>query len=148
MTLGLKTETSQTFFSFPFVMDNKNFQMFLNCFPPPIVVNDKKFYRYYDKQNPEQDKVYDEKFDAAATIWMHWVLYDLLTSKSFEEIQERCRCPIFDYCKYRELINNDYNCTRTPWLNIKENQESICPYGMATHSFGLFQNNLDINVGR
>lgn len=141
---SIKSEYSPTFFSYPFVMDVKDFLMFNNCFPPPIVVNDKKFYRYYDKQNPEQDKIYDENFQAASTIWMHWVLHDLLISKSLDELNAKCRCPLIENCEFKESVGNEYNCQTAPWENIKENTETVCPYGMATHSFGLWQNNLDI----
>lgn len=142
----IKENLSPTFFSYPFVMSIDNFLMLNGFFPPPIVVNNKQFYRYYDKQNPDQDKVYEEYFQSAATIWMHWVLYDLLTSKNSDEINKKCKCPLFENCDYKEAVGNEYNCQTAPWMNIKENIKTICPYGMATHSFGLWQNDLDIRI--
>jgi hypothetical protein len=142
----LKDNFSPTFFSYPFVMSMDNLLLLNNIFPPPLVVNDKQFYRYYAKQNPEQDKNYEEYFQSAATIWMHWVLYDLLTSKTKDEINRKCKCPLFENCVYKKAVGNEYNCKHAPWLNIKFNTETICPYGMATHSFGLWQNDLDIRI--
>ncbi len=147
LSSDIKENCSPTFYSYPFVMNSiQDFLMFNSCFPPPIIVNDKKFYRYYDKQNPEQDKIYDEHFEAASTIWMHWVLYDLLTSKTVAQINTKCKCPLIDNCEFKEAVGNEYYCATTPWLNIKENAENVCTYGMATHSFGLWQNDLDMRL--
>jgi hypothetical protein len=34
----------------------------------------------------------------------------------------------------------------SPWEIIKNKDKIICQYGMAAHSFGLWQNSLDIKI--
>lgn len=147
MSVVIKQTHMPTYYSNPFVENNiQDLLTLIRLFPPPIIFKDNKFHRYSDEQNPEKDKSNDEHFEAASSIRMHWVLYDLLTSRTVAEINEKCKCPLIDNCESKDAVGNEYNCATAPWLNIKENAETVCTYGMATHSFGLWQNDLDIRL--
>ena len=76
------------------------------------------------------------------------VLYDLLCSETQAQINARFHCPLHDSCLVRHEIGEDYICKTAPWDIIKNEKKITCQYGMAAHSFGLWQNNLDIKIDK
>lgn len=135
---------NSTFFFHTLLMPLKDVSMMAATFPPPILLRNGEFNRYSDVNNSAEDQRYESAFQAAGTIWNHWMLYDLLTTKTSKEINDKCCCPMFDGCTYKAKIGHQYTCKTAPWEIIKESHEIICPYGMAAHSFGLWQNTLEI----
>lgn len=146
MVYNLKKLTSPTFFSMSFCMDWENFALFFQCFPSPAYISDGALYRTASTNSEIEDSEFMKNFEAATTIWSHKLLYDVLTSKNKKQLDERCICPLYENCQDRLKINDDYTCSRAPWEIIKNEKKIICQYGMAAHSFGLWQNSLDINL--
>ncbi|QKG54947.1 hypothetical protein [Hymenobacter sp. BRD67] len=114
--------------------------------PPPILLDNGITMSYWDKANAKKDQRYEEAFQAASTIRSHWMLYNLLTARTVDEINKKCSCPLYDGCEFREKINLDYYCKTAPWQVVKDSGGIVCPYGMATHSFGLWQNELEVRM--
>jgi len=148
LTIELKKITSKTFFSLPFAMSWENFTVFYVLYAPPIFINDGIFYRSFSKNEQWQENEFIKNFEAASTIWSHRVLYDLLCSENLEQINKNCKCPLYDGCSVRSEIGEDYICNTAPWEIIKGKKKAECQYGMAAHSFGLWQNNLEIKINK
>ncbi|MBI2279164.1 MAG: hypothetical protein HYU68_00500 [Bacteroidetes bacterium] len=146
LVYNIKKLASPTFFSMPFCMDWYNFSLFFQFLPSPAYINNGIFYRTVSSISDEQDNKFIKNFEAATTIWSHRILYDLLCSENLNQINERCQCPLYEGCHIRPKIDEDYICKMTPWEIIKNKNKIICQYGMAAHSFGLWQNTLDIKI--
>jgi hypothetical protein len=146
LVYNFKKLTSPTFFSMAFCMHWPDFAMFFQCFPSPIYINNGVLMRTVSMDSEAEDKRFIKNFEAASTIWSHKILYDLLCSESLEQITERSLCPLYENCHIRSEIGQDYICKMTPWEIIKNEQKIICQYGMASHSFGLWQNVLNIKT--
>jgi len=146
LVYNLKKLTSPTFFSMAFCMDWQNFALFFQCFPSPTYIKEGVLMRTVSIISEEQDKEFIKNFEAATTIWSHRVLYELLCSETLDQLNERCSCPLYENCHIRPQIDDDYTCKTAPWEIIKNDKKIICQYGMATHSFGLWQNKLDIKT--
>lgn len=144
LVYGLKEVTSPTFFSMSFIMDWQNFALFFQCFPSPAYLKNGALYRTVSANSKEEDKEFIKNYEAATTIWSHRILYDLLCSETIEQLNEKSICPLYETCHIRQQINDDYTCKTAPWEIIKNEKKIICQYGMAAHSFGLWQNTLDI----
>jgi hypothetical protein len=146
LVYNLKKLTSPTFFSMAFCMDWKNFALFFQCFPSPAYISNGTLLRTVSKNSEEEDQEFVKNFEAATTIWSHKLLYDLLCSENQDQIKQRSICPLYDNCHIRPQIGDDYTCKMSPWEIIKNKDKIICQYGMAAHSFGLWQNSLDIKI--
>jgi hypothetical protein len=146
LVYNLKKMTSPTFFSMAFCTDWPNFALLFQCFPSPAYLNNGVLYRTVSINSDEEDSEFMKNFEAATTIWSHRILYDLLCSENQSQLNERCQCPLYEGCHIRPQIDDDYTCKMAPWEVIKNKKKIICQYGMATHSFGLWQNTLDIKT--
>ena len=136
----------ETFFSMAFCMDWENFALLFQTFPSPTYLNDDILYRNVFLESEETDKEFLKSFEAATTIWSHKVLYDLLCSENIEQIDKNAKCPLYKNCHLRTQIDDDYTCKMSPWKIIKNEKKIICQYSMAAHSFGLWQNSLEIKI--
>jgi len=143
---ALKEVTSRTFFSMSFTMPWQQFALFFQCFPSPAYIKNGLLYRTVSANSEEEDKEFIKNFEAATTIWSHRIIYDLLCSENQKQINERYHCPLYENCTIRTEIGEDYICKMNPWEIIKGKDKAICQYGMAAHSFGLWQNTLDIKT--
>jgi hypothetical protein len=146
-----KSNYSPTLFSAPFCMDWKNIGLLFRELPPPVMLNNGNLMRHFSTnlnavEKEKEDKGYLINFEAATTIWSHRLLYDLLCSETVAQIKQRCECPLYEGCEKRLEINDSYTCKNAPWEIIKNEAKIICQYGMAAHSFGLWQNTLDIVI--
>lgn len=139
-----KNKGSKTFFSLPFCMGNSDFASFYTIFPPPAYFRNGIFYRNMS-MNKDDDHEFNKEFEAATTIWSHRMVYDLLCSNNLTDFQNHSSCPLYDECETRIEIGDNYTCKSAPWEIIKNEKKIICQYGMAAHSFGLWQNTLDID---
>lgn len=146
LVYNLKKLTSPTFFSMAFCMDWQNFAIFFQCFPSPAYISNGTLLRTVSINSEEEDQEFVKNFEAATTIWSHKLLYDLLCSENQEQISQRSVCPLYENCHIRPQIDDDYTCKMSPWEIIKNKDKIICQYGMAAHSFGLWQNSLDIKI--
>ncbi len=136
---------SQTIFTSGFYGDWNALAALLKILPPPIYLDKgvmKKNYARFPDENMEDE--FEKSFEAASTIWSHRILYELLVSESTDEVNKKCKCPLYEGCIIKEDIGEQYTCATAPWEIIKNEKKIICPYGMASHSFGLWQNTLNI----
>ena len=147
--IGIKQKTpAPMFFSLPFVMDWQGFADFYKLYAPPIFFKNDEMLRSVSLEAEWQENEFIKNFEAASTIWSHRVLYDLLCSENLEQINKNCKCPLYDGCSVRSEIGEDYICNTAPWEIIKGKKKAECQYGMAAHSFGLWQNNLEIKINK
>lgn len=145
--IGIKQKIpAPTFFSLPFAMEWQKFADFYKLYAPPVFFKNGVMHRTVSVETEWQDKEFVKNFEAASTIWSHRVLYDLLCSENIEQINKNCKCPLYDGCSVRSEIGEDYICKTTPWEIIKGKKKAQCQYGMAAHSFGLWQNELKIEI--
>ncbi|WP_281631527.1 hypothetical protein [Flavobacterium luteolum] len=142
----IKKNNAPSFFSLPFTTDWKDFALLFESFPSPVYIKDGILMRTYSNNSDDVDKEFNKEFDAASTIWSHRILYDFLCSENLKQIDQRGKCPMYENCHFRPQIGDDYTCKRSPWEIIKNEKEIVCYYGMAAHSYGLWQNNLDIKT--
>ena len=134
----------KTFLSYAFTMNAYNFGLLFKSFKPPVYIRNNIFYRNINEENIESDSEFIKDFEAATTLWSHRIFYDFLTSTNKEELNNRCACPLYDNCSDKIKIDDEYTCKTAPWAIIKNSKKIICQYGMAVHSFGLWQNKLEI----
>ena len=146
MVYKIKRKYNPTFFSVPFCMDWGNFALFFQTFPSPAYLDNGVLCRTVSINSDEEDNKFLRNFEAASTIWSHRILYDLLCSENLVQINERSQCPLYENCHIRPQIKDDYICKTAPWEIIKNTKKIICQYGMAAHSFGLWQNTLEIII--
>ncbi|GAB2961689.1 hypothetical protein GCM10027048_32390 [Hymenobacter coalescens] len=139
-------DVSPVVFFYSLLMQPAALAQLIALAPPPILLNNGVEVSYHDEANVTKDQKYEEAFQAATTIRSHWMLYNLLTAKTIAKIKEQCSCPLYDGCTFRQKINQDYFCSTAPWQVVKESTDIVCPYGMATHSFGLWQNELEVRM--
>jgi len=130
-----------------FCMDWKTLGTIFMAFPAPVYFDNGILAGNLAKDD-NQKKFFLEEFERASTFWAHRIIFDLLCSKDLKEVEQRCECPLLERCEIR--LENDeeytYICKRSPWEIVKGKQEAPCIYGMAVHSMGLWQNDLEINT--
>lgn len=89
-------------------------------------------------------------FDNALVIWAHRRIYDLLRSTTRKEMEDNSRCPLYNggKCQYidRYDTSKSYDCSMSPWMVVKGERQALCPYSVAAHSMGLWQNDISINL--
>lgn len=89
-------------------------------------------------------------FDNALVIWSHRRIYDLLRSTTRKEMEENSICPLYNggECPYldRYDASKGYDCRMSPWMVVKGEKQALCPYSVAAHSMGLWQNEVSINL--
>ncbi len=141
---NMKAYGSKTFFSLPFSASHTDFGLFFTTFPPPVYFNNGVFFRNMSL-NKGEDQDFNTQFESATTIWSHWLLYDLLTAETAENFRDHSTCPLYEGCEMRTEIGEDYTCKTAPWEIVKNEKKLFCQYGMAAHSFGLWQNTLDVD---
>lgn len=137
---------SDTIFTSGFYGDWNALVALFKIFPPPVYIDHGIMKKNYNRfpENADLDDEFEKSFEAASTIWSHRILYELLVSESVESINEKCKCPLFEGCTIKEVINDEYTCVSTPWEIIKNKDGITCQFGMASHSFGLWQNSIQI----
>ncbi|WPQ61269.1 hypothetical protein SIO70_23200 [Chitinophaga sancti] len=134
----------QTYFSWPFTENWELLAELFDFYPPPIYIKDGELLGTKSTLSDVNEK-YQENYDAAETFWFHREIYDLLIADSITKINEKSECPIYNTCPVKDVLDDHYTCKTAPWQIIKGKEKFHCPYGMAAHSFGLWQNNIEIN---
>lgn len=110
---------SKTFFSMAFILPWQDFARFYSIYAPPILMNDNIQNRSVSTTSTELDNIYKNNFDNATTIWAHRVLYDLLCSENLNQINNRCKCPLYENCTIRLELDVSYICKSAPWEIVK-----------------------------
>jgi hypothetical protein len=140
-------EIAPTFFSLPFIMPWKDFAQFFQIYPFPAYFKTATLLGNVASDGNEDDNVaFKGSFEAASTFWVHRVLYDLLTVENVEQLKKRAHCPLFEGCTIKAQLDEEYICRTAPWEIVKGKTQAPCLYGLAAHSFGLWQNSLDFKI--
>ena len=94
-------------------------------------------------------RIANNDFDHVLVVWFHRRIYDLLKSESKEDFEKNATSLIYNNgnCPYISKYKTDksYDCKTAPWMVVKGETHAMCPYAVAAHSLGLWQNNLEIN---
>lgn len=98
--------------------------------------------------NDKMSLLAQRDFENALVIWIHRRMYDLLRSETHEAFMKHSSCPIYNdgKCQYIKQYKEDkrYDCKMSPWMVVKGETKALCPYAVAAHSMGLWQNDLDV----
>lgn len=119
------------------------------CFPAPLIKQGNEVKGQQIKSNEELNIAARHDFEQAIVIWSHRCIYDLLKSQKREEFVNNSICPLYNdgNCLYLNKYTSakQYDCRTAPWMVVKGEKQALCPYAVAAHSMGLWQNDLDIH---
>ena len=120
-----------------------------SCFPAPLIRRGSEVLGQRIIGNDKMSQMANNDFENALVVWFHRRIYDLLKSESKEDFEKNATCLIYNNgnCPYISKYKTDksYDCKTAPWLVVKGEKQAMCPYAVAAHSLGLWQNDLDIN---
>ena len=116
-----------------------------DTFPAPLIKQDGEIKGTSLNSDPTNKDTQDS-FDAALAIWSLRRIYLVLTATKHKTINEYSACPLFEKCRYKYQVDDDYSCQRAPWEVVKGRKKADCPYAAAAHTMGLWQNSLDIII--
>lgn len=125
-------------------------QIVYSCFPVPLIKIGEEILSQDIGGNDPLSIAAKRDYENALVIWSHRRIYDLLKSTNHEEAQKNATCPLYnggkcEYIKnYKE--NKTYDCKTAPWMVVKGEKQALCPYAIAAHSMGLWQNELEIHL--
>lgn len=89
---------------------------------------------------------FQNEFDNALVLWAHKRIFEMLSIKDREKVNELATCKLYDNCPYREKVGKDYDCKTAAWEVVQGETQAKCPYAIALHSMGLWQNKLVIDL--
>lgn len=128
-------------------LDNLN--KLYSCFPAPLIKRGDEVLGQTIKDNEQLSEAAQHDFEYALVIWSHRRIYDLLKSQDRKSFNENTKCPLYNdgKCPYLKFYHTDksYDCNTAPWMVVKGEKQALCPYAVAAHSMGLWQNDLDFN---
>lgn len=132
-----------------FALGTETMNGLYSCFPAPIIKIDEAILSQDIKENKQLSQAAKTDYENALIIWAHRRLYNLLKSTSFEEMQKNTKCPLYNdgKCFYLKSYTEDksYDCVTAPWMIVKGETKALCPYAVAAHSMGIWQNDLDFD---
>ena len=83
---------------------------------------------------------------SAMTFWMLKKVCALLTCQTVEDINKYAECPFYKYCQYKKDVGKEYECKTSYWSILQGETKARCPFGIALHTMGLWQNELVVTV--
>lgn len=120
-----------------------------SCFSAPLIRRGDEVLGQCIVGNDRMSQKANDDFDHVLVVWFHRRIYDLLKSETKEEFEKNATCFIYNNgnCPYISNYKTDktYDCKTAPWMVVKDEKQAMCPYAVATHSLGLWQNDLDIH---
>lgn len=137
--------------TFPFVASGglQALQQIYATFPAPLIKRGNEIFGQDIQTDDARRIAAQHDFDNALVIWSHRRIYDLLRSKTPKELMDNSACPLFNdgKCPYltRYASDKSYDCKTAPWLVVKGEKKAVCPYAVAAHSMGLWQNEVNID---
>lgn len=60
-------------------------------------------------------------------------------------MENKATCDIYGNCPYRVKVNKDYDCKMAVWEVVQGETKAQCPYAVALHTMGLWQNRLVVD---
>lgn len=130
--------------------NNEFLKKIYGCFPAPLIKQGNEIKGQDIKDNKKLSVAAQHDFEYALVIWSHRRIYDLLRSQDRESFVKNSCCPLYNggncpyLCKYK--TDKSYDCSTAPWMVVKGETQALCPYSVAAHSMGLWQNELDIKL--
>jgi len=128
----------------------KNLNQLYGCFPAPLIKRNGEVLGQSIYNNKKLSIAAQHDFECALVIWSHRRIYDLLRSEDSDSFQENAECPLYNNgkCLYLNKYATDkpYLCKMAPWEVVKGEKQALCPYAVAAHSMGLWQNDLDVKL--
>ena len=114
------------------------------CFPVPIF---KKNGALLGSSMIGNNKTIDfgNEHEQALILRYHKRLFDLICIKDVKEVANKAECDIFNDCPYRQKVNKDYDCKTAVWEVVQGETIAQCPYAIALHTMGLWQNRLVVD---
>ena len=85
---------------------------------------------------------FGNEHEQALILRYHKRLFDLICIKDVNGMEDKARCDIYEDCPYREKVNKDYDCKTAVWEVVQGETKAQCPYAIALHTMGLWQNRL------
>lgn len=145
----LKDAYGEDTFAIALSMGHKFLNKLYECFPAPLIKQGNEVKGQHIKTNKKLNIAAMHDFEQALIIWSHRRIYNLLTSQKREEFVENSICPLYNdgNCLYLNNYKADkrYDCRSAPWMVIKGEEKALCPYAVAAHSMGFWQNDLEIH---
>lgn len=89
---------------------------------------------------------FGNEHEQALILRYHKRFFDLLCVKEGRDLNDLAECDIYDNCPYRDKVGKDYECKRAVWEVVKGEKQAKCPYAIALHSMGLWQNKLVVDI--
>lgn len=88
---------------------------------------------------------FGNEHENALVLRYHKRLFDLLCVKESKDVNDKAQCDIFEHCPYREKVDRDYDCKTAVWEVVQGEKQAKCPYAIALHTMGLWQNRLVVD---
>jgi|GEM_PF-1776694 hypothetical protein len=118
-------------------------------FPAPAFYNNSRLDGQHSANGDAgQDLIFNMAHEAASSFWLLWKLYDFLCSPDIDTLMKKCKCPLYDPCTVRSVLNEEYTCFNSPWEIVKGKTTIPCAYGRTVTSIGLWQNSIDFNFNK
>lgn len=119
-------------------------QLYL-CFPVPIF---KKNGALLGSSMIGNNNTIDfrNEHEQALILRYHKRLFDLISIKNGKEAVNKAECDIYNDCPYRQKVNKDYDCKTAVWEVVQGETMAQCPYAIALHTMGLWQNKLVVDM--
>lgn len=135
----------KSFFIRVFCGNIKSLNKLYLCFPVPIFKrNGVLLGSSMIGNNKTIDFGYEH--EQALILRYHKRLFDLICINDAKEAIDKAECDIFSNCPYRQKVNRDYDCKTSVWEVVQGETKAQCPYAIALHTMGLWQNKLVVDI--
>lgn len=139
----IKDRMGQGCFIADFCHSLRGFQMLYSFFPVPIFKKDGMLYGS-SMIGKKPILNFQDEYDNALFLWFLKRVYKLLSIKKSSDLQNYAECELYSKCQYRDIVDKDYDCKTAAWEVIQDEKKAKCPYGLALHTMGLWQNRIEI----
>lgn len=139
----IKENMGQGCFITDFCHSLRGFQMLYSFFPVPIFKKDGILYgsSMIGKKPPID---FQEEYDNALFFWYLKRVYKLLSIDNPSQANDLVECESYEKCSYKKEVGKEYDCKRCVWEVIRDEKKAKCPYELALHTMGLWQNKIEI----
>lgn len=134
----------KSFFVKVFCGNIKSLNKLYLCFPVPIFKQDGALLGSSMYGNNKTIDLGNEH-EQALILRYHKRLFDLICVKDAESVKDKAECDMFTHCPYRSKVNKDYDCKTAVWEVVQGETRAQCPYAIALHTMGLWQNRLVVD---
>lgn len=141
----IRTQNGKDFFVRKFCYNKGNLNHFYSLFPVPMFKRDGHLLGS-SMLGYKAPVDFQNEFENALVLWAHKRIFEMLSIKDSEKANELAVCKLYDNCPYREKVGKEYDCKTAAWEVVQGEAQAKCPYAIALHSMGLWQNKLVIDL--